>query len=54
MKTWYTIEKSANGYTVWMNKEGEQSLGSLGVFTAKKKKECVAYCKENNIKVKKQ
>ena len=53
MKVWYTIEKSSNGYTVWMNKESKQSMGSLGIYTAKKKKECIEYCKENDIKVKK-
>lgn len=53
---WYTIEKSNDGYTVWLNKESYEkdkngSYGSLGIYTAKRKKDCVKYCKERGIKV---
>ena len=53
MKIWYTIEKSSNGYTVWRNKVGKQSMGSNRIYTSKNKKDCIEYCKENNIKIKK-
>lgn len=54
---WYTIEKGKSGYTVWLNEESYEkdkcgTCGSLGIYTAKTKKECQKYCKKNNIKVK--
>lgn len=54
---WFTIEKSSNGYTVWRNKEKNcgthGSYGSNKVYGASTKKECIEYCKKNNIKVSK-
>lgn len=57
IEVWYTIEKSTNGYTVWMNKESKKnnhgSYGSLGLYTARKKKDCIDYCKNKRIKYEK-
>jgi len=53
IEIWYTIEKHNGEWTVWMNKMGEKSCGSLGVYTAKHKKDCIEYCKNKGIKVEK-
>lgn len=57
LKTWYTIEKSYNGYTVWKYSESTYkdhgSYGSLGIYTTKYKKDCIKYCIDKGIKVKK-
>lgn len=57
MKIWYTIEKSSNGYTVWKNKDNMHTKrGGFGVskeYAGLTKKECIEYCKKNNIRVKK-
>lgn len=52
---WYTIEKNASGYTIWLN---IQSIGNnmggggcLGLFTADTKKQCLEYCKEHKITI---
>jgi len=57
MKIWYTIEKSTNGYTIWENKEklynNHGRCGCKKIYTSINRKECIEYCKNNNIKVKK-
>ena len=51
---WYTIEKNQNGYTIWKNKESQDTdrggYGSLGLFTSQFKKDCIDYCKKHKIK----
>ena len=55
--TFYTIEKNADGYTIWFNKKNQKDTsggyGFLGVFNAPTKKECLEYCNKNNIKLEK-
>ena len=57
IEIWYTIERNNEGYTVWMNKSARDnqhgSYGSYGLYTSKKKKDCIAYCKEKGIKYEK-
>jgi len=50
---WYTIEKNNGVWVVWYYKESDSSYGSLGLYSSKKKKDCIDYCKKNNIKVEK-
>lgn len=52
IEVWYTIEKCNKEYVVWMNKEGNNSCGSFGLYKGKKK-DCINYCKNNNIQYEK-
>jgi len=53
---WYSIEKTTEGYTVYLNKEQvfkeHGGYGSSKIYTGSSKKECEDYCKQNNIKLK--
>ncbi len=49
IKVWYKIEHHNKLWTVWKYKEGEHSFGSLGIYTASKKEDCIEYCKQNKI-----
>ena len=55
IEVWYTIEKHNGIWTVWKNKEHKEadkgSYGSLGIYSAKTKKDCLYYCQLNNIKL---
>ena len=48
MEKWYTIEKNNGKWTVWFN---HISGGCHGVFSSTNRKDCIEYCKENNLKV---
>lgn len=50
-KVWYEILKHDDHYTVWFNHEEEHSMGCEGIYSARTKKECEKYCKENKIVV---
>lgn len=50
---WYTLEKNNNIWTIWYNKEVDNGYGSLGLYSSKRKKDCVDYCRKNNIKLEK-
>lgn len=49
-KIWYSIEKKDKQYVVWLNKEEEHSGGVRGIFKGTRQ-ECINYCRENKIKV---
>jgi len=50
---YYTLEKNNGKWVVWKNSERERSCGSTSVFKSEKKKNCEAYCRENNINIQK-
>lgn len=53
-KVWYTIEKVDNMWIVWKNARSKsEDRGSeycRGIFKSTERKDCVEYCKKNNIK----
>ena len=52
-RTFYTIEKRHNLYTLWKHLEGGHSVGCIGVYTAETLKDVQLYAAEHKIKVKK-
>lgn len=57
MKLWYSLEKNNGVWTIWLNSEGEgDNRGSGGckkIYSSTDKANCLNYCKENKIKIKK-
>ena len=55
MEIWYTIEKNNNKWTVWKNtmiwNKTHGCGGCKGIFSSTSRKDCIEYCKENNLKV---
>jgi len=50
-KTWYTLEKHHNLWTIWKHHESNHSVGVWGIKTDEDKKACEEYAKEHNIKL---
>ena len=56
-KIWFSIRKNEQGYTVWQNSEEHDEekkrggLGSYGLYTSRSRKDCIAYCERNKIKI---
>ena len=55
MKIWYTLEKANGKWTVWENTETwygtHGGCGCRGIYSSTSRKDCIEYCKENNLKV---
>ena len=56
-KLWYTLERTNGLWTIWLNKQYEyKEKGSGGcdkVYSSSSKQDCLEYCKNNKIKIKK-
>jgi len=54
---WYTLERSNGLWVVWLNKEEISSNHGSGgcdkIFSSPNKQDCLNYCKENKIRIKK-
>ena len=48
---YYTLERNNGKWVVWKNSEHERSSGCMGLFESESKKECIEYCKKQNIKI---
>lgn len=48
--TFYTIEKINGIWRVWKNVESERGFCIGQIYTGKSRKDCLNYCKDNNIK----
>ena len=57
MKIWFTLERANGKWTVWQNSEHlfkhHGGGGCRKIFSSLDKKECLKYCEENKIKLKK-
>lgn len=48
---YYTISENNGKWCVWINVEDKHSFGCTSIFKANSRKECVNYCKDNNIAI---
>ena len=53
VEAWYSLEKNNRMWTIWYNKETKNGYGSFGIYSSRRKKECIEYCKKNKIKIEK-
>lgn len=57
MKVWYTLEKANGKWTVWENREHlfkhHGGGGCRGIYRSENKKDCIKFCEDNKIKIKK-
>lgn len=48
---YYTISKNNGKWCVWKNIENLHSYGCISIFKGITRKECLSYCNDNNISV---
>ena len=52
IKVNYTLEYNNKIWTVWRNKEGNHSIGCIGIYHSSSKNDCIEYCKNKGIVLK--
>ena len=48
---YYTISKNNDKWVVWKNIDNIHSYGSTSIFKGNSRKDCIKYCKDNNIPI---